>query len=219
MSAPSLYIAAKPPVPGLVKTRLARVIGAESATALYAAFLVDLAATVRGLEIPAGWFIPPQPAWVPPGLGPCQLATRWQRGSNWGERQANLFADCMRDSPGAVLLVASDSPQLAGADVDAALRALEEHDVVVGPVLDGGYYLVGMREAHDLLGRIEMTTERVAAELLASARALGLSAVALPAIFDVDLVADLDLLAAAVVTNTNLRATAAVLATIAVPAL
>ena len=217
MSAPRVYIAAKPPVPGLVKTRLARVIGEESATALYSAFLVDIAATVRDLKIPAGWFIPPQPAWQPPDLGPRQLATRWQRGSTWGERQTNLFAECMLDSPGPVLLVASDSPQLTGTEVGAALRALEEHDVVVGPVLDGGYYLVGMRKAHDFLGRIEMTTERVTAEVLAGARTLGLSAFVLPVLFDVDMVADLDLLAAAVVTHRNLKATAAALAGIAVP--
>ncbi|HEV1997238.1 MAG TPA: DUF2064 domain-containing protein [Candidatus Dormibacteraeota bacterium] len=218
MSGHRLYIAAKPPVSGLVKTRLARAIGEYAATALYAAFLVDIAAVVRDQGISAGWFIPSQPEWEPPLLGPRQLPTRWQRGASWSRRQAQLFADCFQDSEGPVVLMASDSPQLTGSEISAAVGALAECDVVLGPVLDGGYYLVGMRAAYDILGTVEMTTERVSAEVLAGARALHLTSAVLPATFDVDVVADLDLLAAGVATRPHLLATASALAALVVPA-
>ena len=116
-----LYIAAKPPVPGLVKTRLARGIGAVASAGLYAAFLDDLAAEIRRAGISAGWFIPAGCGWLPPALGPLQLPTRWQVGSSWSARQSRLFEECHRDGAPGTVLIASDSPQLTGAEIAAGL--------------------------------------------------------------------------------------------------
>jgi len=191
-----LYIAAKPPVPGLVKTRLARTIGAAASARLYAEFLEDIAAVVRTLDVPAGWFIPPGTGWLPPALGASQLPTRWQRGDSWGARQARLFSEVLAEGPGPVVLMASDSPQLGVADLDAAFTALSSCDVVLGPVLDGGYYLVGMHHPHDVLAAVEMSTGTVCADVLEKCRDRHLATTVLPARFDVDEACDLDLLAA-----------------------
>ena len=191
-----LYIAAKPPVPGLVKTRLARTIGASSSARLYAAFLEDIAGVVRTLDVPAGWFIPPGTGWWPPALGARQLPTRWQRGDSWGVRQSRLFSEALTGGAGPVVLMASDSPQLVADDLEAAFTALPSCDVVLGPVLDGGYYLVGMHRPHDILAAVEMSTGTVCADVLDRCRDLRLAATVLPARFDVDEAPDLDLLAA-----------------------
>ncbi|MDQ6747162.1 MAG: hypothetical protein M3010_03525, partial [Candidatus Dormibacteraeota bacterium] len=108
MTDPTIYIAAKPPLAGVVKTRLAGSIGDGPAVALYIAFLQDLAAEVGGVGTAVGWFIPAQPPWRPPSLGPRQVATRWQRGPTWSARQAGLFADCHRAGYPATVLIASD---------------------------------------------------------------------------------------------------------------
>jgi len=192
-----LYIAAKPPLPGLVKTRLARTIGAESSASLYAAFLEDLATMVAASGIPAGWFVPPATGWSPPPLGPAQLPSRWQVGDSWGARQSRLFLEELGGDPGPLVLIASDSPQLVAGDIRAAFAALGTADVVLGPVLDGGYYLVGMHRAHDILATVEMSTALVCADVVARAHRLALEITLLSPRFDVDEAADLDLLRAA----------------------
>ncbi|GAC1328736.1 MAG: TIGR04282 family arsenosugar biosynthesis glycosyltransferase [Candidatus Dormibacteria bacterium] len=196
MTTGKVFIAAKPPVPGLVKTRLARAIGEAASAELYAAFLDDIAGMIRQSSLAAGWFIPRTPLWEPPSLGAAQLATRWQDGDTWGVRQARLFEDAFATNAGPVVLVASDSPQLEATDLHSAFDELLTHDVVLGPVLDGGYYLVGMRSPHPILAPVAMSTGTVAAEVLARARGLGLGTSELPSRFDIDEVEDLDHLAA-----------------------
>jgi glycosyltransferase A (GT-A) superfamily protein (DUF2064 family) len=39
-----------------------------------------------------------------------------------------------------------DTPQLTAATIDHALDALHEHDAVLGPAADGGYWLVGVHD-------------------------------------------------------------------------
>ena len=212
----NLYIAAKPPIPGLVKTRLARGIGTVASARLYAAFLDDLAAEVRAGEISAGWFIPPGSGWSPPPLGPLQLPTRWQVGSNWSARQSRLFEECHSDEgqregrPGTVL-IASDSPQLTAAEIAIALTERDDQ-VVLGPVPDGGYYLLGMRGFHDILRGVEMSTASVCADVISRATGAGVKVRLLPPRFDVDEVGDLPLLEAAAEVLPHLRATRRALA-------
>jgi glycosyltransferase A (GT-A) superfamily protein (DUF2064 family) len=60
--------------------------------------------------------------------------------------------------------------------------------------LDGGYYLIGLRGYCDVLHEVPMSTSSAADALATRAAALGCSLVELPATFDVDTVADLELL-------------------------
>jgi glycosyltransferase A (GT-A) superfamily protein (DUF2064 family) len=43
------------------------------------------------------------------------------------------------------VIVGSDIPELAPRHVAAAFRALGDHDAVIGPAPDGGYWLIGFR--------------------------------------------------------------------------
>ena len=209
----NLYIAAKPPIPGLVKTRLARGIGTVASARLYAAFLDDLAAEVRAGEVSAGWFIPAGSSWSPPPLGPLQLPTRWQVGSSWSARQSRLFEECHRDGVPGTVLIASDSPQLTAAEIVTALTEGDEQ-VVLGPVHDGGYYLLGMRGFHDILRGVEMSTASVCGDVISRATGRGVKVRLLPPQFDVDEVGDLPRLEAAAEVLPHLRATRRALAAI-----
>jgi glycosyltransferase A (GT-A) superfamily protein (DUF2064 family) len=48
---------------------------------------------------------------------------------------------------GGALLLGADTPQLCVADLVAAVRALDDHDHVLGPSADGGFWLFGTRMA------------------------------------------------------------------------
>jgi hypothetical protein len=50
-------------------------------------------------------------------------------------------------APGPLVYIGSDTPEVATTDVQAAFEALEASDAVVGPALDGGYWLIGLSRA------------------------------------------------------------------------
>ena len=151
----ALYIAAKAPRPGFAKTRLGRHIGHPAAIGLYRAFLRDLSA--RLANVPArcgctlGWYITPPDAWgelaplLAQGVAGQPARILAQGEGDWTARQDALFAGAAARGEARTILVASDSPQLTPALIAAAFRQLDRHDLVFGPVHDGGYYLIGMR--------------------------------------------------------------------------
>jgi len=131
------------PVPGRVKSRLAVTLGAERAAAVYAALLDHtLGEAMRsGLEVVLALAEPPSPAWVR-ALG---LPFELQRGANLGARMAAAFARCFAAGAERVVLVGSDCPGLAARHLRAAVAALDEAAVALGPAADGGYWLVAQR--------------------------------------------------------------------------
>ena len=210
-----LYIAAKAPRPGLVKTRLARTIGADSAVALYVAFLRDLDARFAAAAVEPAWFVSPDGCWPEIACAAGIASGRAhadQGGGSWSDRQDRLFASAARRGESPVVLIASDSPQLSTGYVEAAFDRLEDHDVVLGPVHDGGYCLLGMRGYHDLLRGLAMSTPDVLEAIRHRAAARGLSVALLPETFDVDEVADLAALAAACQQRDDLAETGRALA-------
>ena len=221
----ALYIAAKAPRPGLVKTRLGRTVGHEAAARLYGAFLRDLGARFGAaagrLGCSLGWYVAPADAWgdiAPlvrrPGRGRWPACVLGQGAGDWTERQRALFAGAPGRGEGRVVLVASDSPQLSVDAVAAAFRQLDRHNLVLGPVLDGGYYLIGMRGWHDVLGGIAMSTDTVLRDITARARMLGLSVGWVAPTFDIDEVGDLRHLRRLLPHRPDLAATRAALATL-----
>jgi len=65
----------------------------------------------------------------PGGLG-LRMQRQWQRAFGAGAEQ--------------VVLIGTDLPDLAGADLAAAFGALDAGPLVLGPALDGGYWLIGL---------------------------------------------------------------------------
>jgi glycosyltransferase A (GT-A) superfamily protein (DUF2064 family) len=94
--------------------------------------------------------------------------------------------------------VGSDLPDLPPSIVRQAADALERPGdrVVLGPALDGGYYLVGLKAPHrQLLTGIDWGTPAVLGQTLDRARTLGLPVELLPPWADVDDLTDLRRLA------------------------
>lgn len=199
-----LLIAAREPAPGMTKTRLGATIGMARAAALYAAFLVDLAARFTPCQdedggFDLGWAFTPADVDFArvlqrAGCEPPAPAVRFvaQHGNGWDERQANILAWGPEQGYERTVLIGSDSPQLALSVVGDAFAALLDHDVAMGRTLDGGYYLIGMRGFHDVLRGVPMSTVTAAEALAARAAGLGLRLAELPITFDIDEERDLE---------------------------
>lgn len=206
-----LYVAARAPRPGLNKTRLARAIGDDAACGLYRAFLRDLAARLRARGLPLGWYVTPADGWdevaevIGPGAAPEPVLV--QPEGDWTERQRRLLRGGPARGESATALIASDSPHLDLGEVARALALLERGDLVLGPVADGGYYLIGMRGWHDVLAGVPMSEGDVTGRILAAARRMGVKAALIAPTFDVDVAGDLPALAAAAYARRDLPAT------------
>jgi rSAM/selenodomain-associated transferase 1 len=188
----ALAVIAKRPLPGQVKTRLAPAFGAVGAARAAAAMLADTLATVRAVEADR-WlcFAPARAraamAALAPGFG--LLA---QPGGGLGARLAACLDGLLAAGAGRVAIVGADTPHLPPATCAAAFALLEEVDVVLGPALDGGYYLVAAKApAPELFAGVPMGTDRVLAATIGRAEAAGLTVGLLPALRDLDTPDDL----------------------------
>jgi rSAM/selenodomain-associated transferase 1 len=193
---------AKAPIPGRAKTRLMPLLTPEEAAATSAAFLRDVTENVRraGQEAPIRGCI----AYAPAGAealfdghlaegtdlvladGSLQLPPRVQ---GFGRCLLHAIQTMLGTGQHAACVLNSDSPNLPTALlIEAATRLLEQPDcVVLGPAEDGGYYLLGMTAPHaHLFEDIAWSTDAVADETRARARALGLELVELAPWYDVD---------------------------------
>lgn len=94
--------------------------------------------------------------------------------------------------PAPVIFFGSDTPDLNQTHVNDAVNALRTYDVVVGPALDGGYYLIGMNLVYDeLLRDMPWSSDQVLPETLRRCDAMGLKVHMLGPLSDCDEAEDL----------------------------
>lgn len=140
-----VVIFVKAPRLGVVKTRLARGIGAVRAWA-FQRRTVDI--LLRRLAGDRRWRT--VVAMTPDHLATARARPRsWPRtvnimpqgGGDLGQRMARPMHEL---PPGPVVIIGSDIPDLAPDHIWRAFKALGDHDAVFGPSEDGGYWLVGL---------------------------------------------------------------------------
>jgi rSAM/selenodomain-associated transferase 1 len=181
----ALAIMARYPAAGAVKTRLARAIGAERACTLYRAFLHDLDERFIGGRRVVVWAYHPPDSDFEASMNPGARCLP-QTGNGLGERMHNCFRRLYADGFDKVILIGTDAPHLRDQWLDEAEAALDGADVVLGPTDDGGYYLVAMRQPHDIFSGVAMSTAHVLADTVAKARAAKLTVRLLARTFDID---------------------------------
>src|SRR5690606_18695000 len=74
-----------------------------------------------------------------------------QQGDNLGLRMHNAFLDLLHLGYEKVLIVGSDLMDLTAQLIEEAYSELDSNDVVIGPAMDGGYYLLGMKKLYPQL--------------------------------------------------------------------
>jgi rSAM/selenodomain-associated transferase 1 len=196
-----LVVFAKVPRPGRVKTRMVPPLTEAEASGLYASLLADVLdcsarfARARGLE-PVVAVHPAEGCREIARAAPPGFRAVPQRGANLSQRLAWAAGEAAAAGARRILLRGSDSPALDRRSLARALVALDHHDLVLCPDLDGGYSLVGLRRPAPGLFDHPMSTHSVMQDTLARAAALGLRARVEAPRFDVDTVDDLKRLAA-----------------------
>ncbi|MBI2828763.1 MAG: TIGR04283 family arsenosugar biosynthesis glycosyltransferase [Acidobacteria bacterium] len=123
----------------------------------------------------------------------CEVVS--QRGTSLGDRLAHAFDDAFRRGYRSVILIGSDLPDLPDRRLRAALASLADGSdrVVIGPALDGGYYLVGLNRPHpQLFHGSDWGTGHVLCQTLERAAELGLPISRLEEWNDVDDLGDLE---------------------------
>jgi rSAM/selenodomain-associated transferase 1 len=142
-----VLIFGKSPENGDVKTRLADEIGTDHAVEFYKCCVEDTLTWLKSLDIHFKFYF-----WPPDGkeslmnwLG-SSLEYNVQQGDNLGEKMDSAFIEAFSDNFQNVLIIGSDSPDLPAEFIDMSFSELRNHDAVIGPSSDGGYYLIGFKK-------------------------------------------------------------------------
>ena len=182
----TIVVLTKVPVPGRVKTRLCPPLSFADAALLAEAALRDTFAAVLGAPAArrVGALDGEPGAWFPPAFDAIA-----QRGYGLDERIESAFEDV----GGPAILIGSDTPQVSPGLLARAARTLLSSgvDAVVGPAMDGGWWIAGLRRpAPNAFRGVPMSTATTGAEQYARFRHLGLSVAMLPVLRDVDVIED-----------------------------
>lgn len=190
------------PVPGKTKTRMIPALGPVGAAGLQrqmAGFTVLNARLLRrraDVEVEiryTGGSRRSMRNW----LGP-DLAYVAQGNGDLGARMADAFDASHRAGAGRTVVVGTDCPAISPDVLAQALDALGQADVVIGPAVDGGYYLLGLRTPTPrLFEGIPWGTGDVLELSLQAAASEGLSVERLAELPDVDRPEDLHIWRAA----------------------
>jgi uncharacterized protein len=186
-----LIVFLKAPRVGEVKTRLGLETGMENALGIYRQLLDSLLENLksfRGVELRVtpndggeeiqGWV---RPGWV----------VRKQGTGGLTERLVAAFAEAFASGAERVVVIGSDCPEVTIEDIETAWEALATNDLVLGPAVDGGYWLVGLRRAlPEIFSGIAWSSDRVLEKTLQIARQSGLKTHLLRTLNDVDTFAD-----------------------------
>ena len=200
----ALAVMAKAPRPGKVKTRLSPPLTPEQAAALNICFLKDTTENIQAVSASgrsAGVisYTPVGDEALFEGIFPEAFVFVAQRGDGFGERLLTSAEDILACGFGAVCLIDSDSPSVPAAAFQQAVDELARPGdrIVLGGSHDGGYYLIGLKQAHpEPFANITWSTATVYAETVAAIRAAGIELVELPLWYDVDDAATLNVLSA-----------------------
>jgi rSAM/selenodomain-associated transferase 1 len=181
-------VVAKAPRPGHVKTRLGASLSPEAIVALYRCLIEDtleLAGSLSGTRVavvcPA-----PDVGELRNWLGPTTEVVA-QDGYGLAAALESTFRIFFIEGVHQVVIFNGDSPHLPSAELERAFTLLGHCDLVVGPTIDGGFYLVGGSEAHrGLFEASRMGTQTALEALLARAGELRLGVEMTTPWYDVD---------------------------------
>ena len=187
----ALIIFVKNPIPGKTKTRLAATVGNDLALKMYGIltrWTADQAGKLQGVTVYV--YYSNQTVENDEWSGQ-NFEKRVQQGADLGARMEGAITQVFNEGHKKVIIIGTDCPGVTTGYIREAFASLEKADVVLGPALDGGYTLLGMKNGPaQLFTGVEWSTEQVAAQTIALAEQSGLTVNQLPALSDIDYVED-----------------------------
>ncbi len=186
-----LIVFVKNPELGKAKTRLAKTIGDEKALAIYELLLGRTKDIISPLpfdiQIHYSEFIDQNDQW-PNDRFDKELQVK----SDLGGKMEHAFSLAFKKGYHQVCIIGSDCYDLETGTLSEAFNALDKHGFVIGPSLDGGYYLLGMKKFHrELFQNKQWSTSTVFNDTITDFINSGESYFSLKSISDVDVEADL----------------------------
>ncbi len=191
-----VLVFSRTPRPGHVMTRLASRIGAIAATRLYRSLVLRTLDTVMAGGLPACLYRYGKGRrgdWLYTQARQRGMPIHNQYGRDLGARMYHAIHHRLVAGAAAAIVTGCDCPDLTPDILTAAAHALKQDaDLVLGPALDGGYYLIGMCQSHvRLFGAVPWGTDEVAGITLSRAESAGLRIHQLPPLGDLDCLEDL----------------------------
>ena len=189
-----IIIFVKAPIPGFVKTRLAKDIGNEKACELYIKFTLEIIKEIikTGFDMEIHYFPEKDENLIKNRFGN-QYKYCCQKGKDLGEKMSNSISNALSSGYEKTLICGSDIPDLKTEILIKAFKKINKNPVI-GPCDDGGYYLIGADKHSfhkDYFQNIEWSTDSVLKKTLAIMKKLGLKPVILEKLNDIDTIQDL----------------------------
>ncbi len=174
---------------GKVKTRLAQTLGDDKALKIYQALLEhthSVADTFVGNRMVFySQFIEENDSWQV-----SKFQKYLQQGNDLGERMQYAFETAFEEND-TVIIIGSDCASLTPEILQKAVEKLENHDFVLGPALDGGYYLLGMSTFQPLVfEEIKWSTSEVLSKTVQHIKDLNKTYALLEPLSDIDYAED-----------------------------
>ncbi len=139
-----LLIFTRNPELGKCKTRLAATIGNESALKVYEFLLQHTAAVTRGVSATKRVYYSEE-IWEDDLWSDPVFEKHLQEGIDLGARMHQAFKNGFEEGFEKIIIIGSDLYEIDTEALENAFQALDDHDFVIGPAEDGGYYLLGMK--------------------------------------------------------------------------
>ncbi|MEH1933556.1 MAG: TIGR04282 family arsenosugar biosynthesis glycosyltransferase [Nostoc sp.] len=191
-----LIIFTRYPEPGKTKTRLIPVLGTVGAANLQRQMTEHTIFQVQELQKAIAISVE-----VCFAGGDSQLMQDWlgldlvyqsQGEGDLGLRMARSLRNAFQSGAEQVIIIGTDCPGVNAQILATAFQKLHAFDLVLGPAIDGGYYLIGLRQPiPELFVNIEWGTAQVFQKTVDIAQKLNLSHVNLSPLADVDRPEDL----------------------------
>lgn len=196
MIAEKLMVFTRYPEPGTTKTRLIPVLGKAGAANLHRLMAQRTIARARSLQQSGRLSVE-----IHHTGGNLQLMQDWlgtdiiyqnQIDGDLGARMLAAFQKSFDSGVDKAAIIGTDCPTLKAEIMAQAFEELSQHDLVLGPAKDGGYYLIGLRRAiPELFSGIKWGTSEVFVCTRAIAQNLDLNIAYLPTLADIDRPEDL----------------------------
>lgn len=181
-----LIIFYRNPELGKVKTRLAKTIGEEKALAIYLKLSSHTRDSTEELAVTKviyySEFADTEDHW--PNTS---YQKKVQQGNDLGDKMHDAFVNAFADGYKSVCIIGTDCLELTPSIIKNAFKQLKTHDAVIGPALDGGYYLLGMNEFHpEIFKEKSWSAASVCADTILDFKNLKLSFSKLEMLSDID---------------------------------
>ncbi|MDQ6969039.1 MAG: TIGR04282 family arsenosugar biosynthesis glycosyltransferase [Mariprofundus sp.] len=184
-----VIIMCKAPTAGQVKTRLMPHYSAEQAAALHMAMATTVIERAKRLFDDV---VIAADDCTHPFFSSFTVPLQPQGEGDLGDRMQRLVQRAFADGVDGVMLLGTDSPHMTDTRLLSAASSLQQHDVVIGPVEDGGYDLIAMSRPLPVFEAVAWSSDQVLQQTVSHIDSLGLSSQQMEMSFDVDFPADIE---------------------------